>query len=146
MSSEVNAQLRQLVADRAYHVCEYCLLHEEDTFWGCQIDHIISRKHDGASVPENLAWACACCNNYKGSDIATLVGQPPRLSRLYHPRKDRWSDCFRLAGYRIEPHNTLGAAIERMLQLNQDSRLRERAALGQTGRYPTIEALARMKE
>lgn len=100
----------------------------------------------GISVLENLAWACASCNNYKGSDIATLVGQPPRLSRLYHPRTDRWSNCFRLSGYRIEPHNTPGAATEKLLQFNQDSRLRERAALGQTGRYPTIEALARMKE
>jgi hypothetical protein len=146
MSSEVNAQQRRLVAERGYHVCEYCLLHEDDTFWGCQIDHIISRKHAGSSDLENLAWACACCNNYKGSDIATLVGQPPLLSRLYHPRTDRWSECFRLNGYRIEPHNAPGAATEKLLRLNQDSRLRERAALGQTGRYPTIEALARMKE
>ncbi len=146
MSSEVNAQQRRLVADRSYHVCEYCLLHEDDTFWGCQIDHIISRKHGGNSDVDNLAWAYACCNNYKGSDIATLVGQPPLLSRLYHPRTDRWSECFRLNGYRIEAHNAPGAATEKLLQLNQESRLRERAALGQTGRYPTIEALARMKE
>jgi len=146
MSSEVKAQQRQQVADRAYHVCEYCLLHEDDTFWGCQIDHIISRKHGGASVPGNLAWACACCNNHKGSDIATLVGQPPRLSRLYHPRQERWIDCFRLHGYRIEANNLPGTATEKLLQLNQDSRLRGRAALGQTGRYPAIEALARMKE
>jgi len=146
MSSEVNAGQRQQVADRAYHVCEYCLVHEDDTFWGCQIDHIISRKHGGISDSANLAWACACCNNFKGSDIATLVGRPPRLSRLYHPRKDRWTDCFRLVGYRIEPNNTLGIATEQLLQLNEDSRLRERAALGLTGRYPAIEVLARMKE
>jgi hypothetical protein len=59
---------------------------------------------------------------------------------------DRWSDSFLLNGYRIEPNNTPGTGTEKLLQLNQDSRLRERAALGQTGRYPTIEALARMKE
>ena len=45
MGSEVNQRLRQLVADRAYHVCEYCLIYEDDTFWGCQVDHIISLKH-----------------------------------------------------------------------------------------------------
>jgi hypothetical protein len=146
MSSEVNSQQRQMVADRAYHVCEYCLLHEDDTFWGCQIDHIISRKHGGTSDSGNLAWACACCNNYKGSDIATLVGQPPRLSRLFHPRQEKWSDCFRLQAYRIEPNNTAGAATEKVLQLNTESRLRERAALRATGRFPTIESLARMKE
>jgi len=47
MASEVSERLRRQVAERAYHVCEYCLLHEDDTFWGCQIDHIISRKHGG---------------------------------------------------------------------------------------------------
>ena len=146
MSSEVNAQQRQQVAGRAYHVCEYCLLHEEDTFWGCQIDHSISRKHGGNSDLENLAWACASCNNYKGSDISTLVGHPLCLTRLYHPRQDRWSDCFRINSYRIEPHNAPGLATEKLLQLNQNSRVLERAVLGRTGRYPTIEALARMKE
>ena len=48
MSSEVSERLRRLVAERAYHVCEYCLIHEEDTFWGCQLDYIISRKHRGS--------------------------------------------------------------------------------------------------
>jgi hypothetical protein len=116
------------------------------TRFGAAIDLIISLKHGGLSTLENVAWACACCNNYKGSDIATLVGQPPRLSRLYHPREDSWSGGFRLHGYRIEPNNTPGAATEKLLQFNQDSRLRERATLAHTGRYPTIEALAGMKE
>ena len=57
------------INERAYHVSEYCLVHEDDTFWGCQVDHIISRKHGGATEPGNLAWACACCNNTKGSDL-----------------------------------------------------------------------------
>lgn len=35
---------------------------------------------------------------------------------------------------------------ERLLQLNHHSRLREREILAEAGRYPTIEALARMKE
>ncbi len=59
MASDVSDALRRQVADRAYHVCEYCLIHEDDTFWGCQIDHIISRKHGGPTESANLAWACA---------------------------------------------------------------------------------------
>lgn len=42
MASEVSERLRRQVAERAYHVCEYCLIHEDDTFWGSQVDHIIS--------------------------------------------------------------------------------------------------------
>jgi len=146
MASDIGERLRRLVADRAYHVCEYCLIHEEDTFWGCQIDHVISRKHGGATEPGNLAWACACCNAAKGSDLGSLVGQPPQLTRLFHPRSDRWSDNFHLRGAQIQPVTVVGSATEKLLQFNQDHRLRERGVLADSGRYPSIEALARMKE
>ena len=146
MGTDVSERLRRQVAERAYHVCEYCLVHEDDTFWGCQVDHIISRKHSGDSRLGNLAWACAYCNNNKGSDLGTLAGQPPRLHRLFHPRTDRWDGCFLLRGVRIGSINALGEATVKLLQINHDSRLRERETLAETGRYPTIEALARMKE
>ena len=146
MHADVSARLRQQVAERAYHVCEYCLIHEHDTLWGCEVDHIISRKHGGASDGSNLAWACAVCNGYKGSDVATIVGQPPQLSRLFHPRQDRWSDCFQLTAVVIDPLNQTGAATGKLLRINEPNRLLERSELLQIGRYPTIEALARMKE
>lgn len=146
MATDVSERLRRQVAERAYHVCEYCLIHEDDTFWGCQVDHIISRKHDGPTESANLAWACACCNNHKGSDLGTLVGQPSQLHRLFHPRSDRWRDCFTLNGARIDQINAAGEAAVKLLQFNHQSRLRERETLAAIGRYPTIEALARMKE
>ena len=146
MSTAVSERLRREVADRAYRVCEYCLVHEQDTFWGCQVDHIISRKHGGPTEAENLAWAGATCNNTKGTDLGERVGQPPGLVRLFHPRSDRWSQCFQLLGVRIEPANPVGEATVKLLQLNHDSRQRERQMLALVGRFPTIEALARMKE
>lgn len=146
MSKEIPERLRQQVADRAYHVCEYCLMHEDDTFWGCEVDHIISRKHGGLSSPENLAFACARCNGRKGSDICTLVGDPRRLVRLYHPRQDRWGDCFALDGISIESLNDFGTATVNLLHLNDETNLKERRILSQLCRYPTLEALARMKE
>ena len=146
MASEVSERLRREVAERAYRVCEYCLIHEYDTFWGCQIDHIISRKHGGPTESANLAWACACCNNSKGSDLGTLVGPLPKLTRLFHPRSDRWAECFHLHGVRIDPANAVGEGTTKLLQINDDNRVRERQVLAAVGRYPTIEALARMKE
>jgi hypothetical protein len=146
MGSDVSERLRRQVAERAYHVCEYCLIHEDDTFWGCQVDHIVSRKHGGPTEPGNLAWACACCNNNKGSDLGTLVGEPPQLVRLFHPRTDRWSQSFQLNGVRIEASDPAGEATVKLLQFNHDTRLRERDVLAEAARYPTIEALARMKE
>ena len=146
MASDVSDALRRYVAERAYHVCEYCLVHEEDTFWGCQVDHIISRKHGGASEAANLAWACAACNNSKGSDLAGLAGQPPELVRLFHPRSDRWAECFQLHAVHIEPLDLVGETTVRLLRMNEINRVRERAVLAEAGRYPTLEALARMRE
>ena len=58
MSNDISAALRRLVADRAYRICEYCLVHEEDVYHGCEVDHILSVKHDGLTLAENLAYAC----------------------------------------------------------------------------------------
>jgi len=68
------------------------------------------------------------------------------LVRLFHPRSDRWGDSFLLSGVRIDPANVVGEGTAKLLQLNHTNRLRERETLAETGRYPTVEALARMKE
>lgn len=146
MSSSVSDLIRRRVGERAYLVCEYCLIHEDDTFWGCQVDHIISRKHGGSEELENLAFACACCNANKGSDIASLAGNPPRVTRLFHPRRDRWLRHFHSAKEFIEPVDDVGEATAKLLQLNHPNRIEEREFLSRAGRYPTVEALARMKE
>src|SRR5258708_22882541 len=96
MATDVSERLRRQVAERASHVCEYCLMHEDDTFWGCEVDHIISRKHQGETNEANLAFACAVCNSFKGSDIGTWVGQPAVLTRFFHPLTDRWLAHFSL--------------------------------------------------
>src|SRR5687767_6386471 len=123
MANDVSDALRRHVADRAYHVCEYCLIHEDDTFWGCQVDHTISRKHGGSTEMANLAWACASCNNSKGSDLGTLVGPRSALTRLFHPRTDRWAKCFQLHGVQIDPAGAVGEATLKLLQINESNRL-----------------------
>ena len=36
----IGADLRRRVVLRAERLCEYCLIHEDDTFYGCEVDHI----------------------------------------------------------------------------------------------------------
>src|SRR5438045_838759 len=98
MSRFINEDLRQFVAARAYHSCEYCLIHESDTVFGCEIDHIISIKHGGATEAENLAYACAFCNRYKGTDLGSLLSRTGELTRFFSPRLDLWADHFELNG------------------------------------------------
>ena len=46
--------LVELVWQRAQSRCEYCQLAQAHSVLTFEIDHIIARKHDGATVPENL--------------------------------------------------------------------------------------------
>ena len=145
MSSYVSAALRRRVAERARYLCEYCLIAEADTFFGCEVDHVISEKHGGDTTFDNLAYACVFCNRHKGSDIGSIDSEQEALTRFYHPRKDRWSGHFALEGAETKPLTPIGTVTVRILQINTAERLLEREALQQAGRYPTPAAQERMK-
>jgi hypothetical protein len=146
MRSYVGEELRRLVAARAEHICEYCLIHEDDTFLGCEVDHIISVKHGGPTVADNLTYACAFCNRQKGSDIGSILWRTGEFIRFFNPRTDRWSQHFRLEGVVVQPQTGIGEVTTPILDLNHSDRLLERQTLLAVGRYPTISALTRMKQ
>ena len=73
--SYVSVTLRGQIIERAFHSCEYCLIHVDYTTLIHEIDHVIAEKHGGATTLDNLAYACAQCNRNKGSDIAPLTRQ-----------------------------------------------------------------------
>src|SRR4051812_39538867 len=94
MSSDVSDALRRFLADRAFHVCEYCLVHETDCYLGCEADHVLSVKHGGLTIPENLAYACFHCNRHKGTDLGSISRITGSLVRFYNPRLDIWKEHF----------------------------------------------------
>lgn len=140
MSGSISASLRRLVVSRAAHLCEYCLVHEDDTFYGCEVDHIISVKHGGETRENNLAYACLFCNRAKGSDIASRSPETGELIRFFNPRLDRWSDHFRIDGITIVPLTSIGEATTRIFHFNEEDRLLEREELKDGGRYPPAAA------
>ena len=146
MTNDISPETRLIVANRANHVCEYCLVAEEDAYFKFQVEHIISRKHGGSSEIENLALACVYCNRHKGTDIGTLVPGRRDLVRLYHPRTNRWRNHFHLNGVIIEPISEIAEATIRILQMNHDDRTLEREILTKCGRYPSQGALLLITE
>ncbi len=72
MADAISQQLRREVWARAGDRCEYCLMDEAVLVWGCEVDHIVSRKHGGATELSNLAFSCARCNRAKGTDIGSV--------------------------------------------------------------------------
>lgn len=141
----ISVELRRQVISRAESICEYCLIHEDDTFFGCHVDHIISEKHGGLTTADNLALACSLCNLRKGSDIASLT-DAGILTRLYNPRTDTWSQHFALADADIEPLTATGEVTASLLQFNISERVLERQELIETHIYPSEAAYKRLRD
>jgi 5-methylcytosine-specific restriction endonuclease McrA len=115
--------------ERAQYRCEYCRIHEDDSFLGFQVDHVISIKHGGETKLENLAWSCFACNNNKGSDIATILFPDKRLVRLFNPREEVWEEHFEVISAVIHPTSEIGEATIKLLKMNEVDRIIERQAL-----------------
>lgn len=126
MSRYIPELLRQLVAQRAMYQCEYCHTTHEEAFFPFQIDHIISLKHGGTTISENLAYACFLCNNTKGSDVGTVLLPNVTFIRLFNPRTDRWEKHFELTNGVFYPKTLVGEATIKVLALNDIERVIER--------------------
>lgn len=69
-----------------------------------------------------------CATNKKGSDLASL-DPAKKLTPLYHPRQDCWSEHFQLNGAEFIPLTPIGRVTLRLLQLNRSDRIKERKLL-----------------
>jgi hypothetical protein len=145
MTEYVSSDLRRSVAARAESTCEYCLVHEDDTYFGCEVDHVISLKHGGSTTIDNLAFACFSCNRQKGTDIGSR-SSADEFVRFFNPRTDRWSEHFRLDGVIIRPLTAIGEVTARILNFNSIERLLERQDLIDLKRYPSAAAIARTEK
>ena len=139
MTRYVTEALRREVRERVSLRCEYCRVHEDDTYLPHELDHVIAEKHGGFTTSENLALACFFCNRHKGSDIASIDPVTGALTPLFNPRTQDWNDHFRLEGPRIVSKTPEGRVSVRVLRLNDRERLVERQTLIRTGRYPTTQ-------
>lgn len=128
--------LRQLVAKRAGHKCEYCRIDEQYSIYSHEIDHIIPEKHRGETTESNLCYACLDCNRNKGSDFASFDPVTGEVALLYNPRQDQWADHFELDGAQIIPLTAKGRVTEFILKLNNPKLLLNRQRLVKLRRYP----------
>ena len=137
MPDGIGKNLRREIAERARGCCEYCLTPEWILLAGCEVDHVISRKHGGITDASNLAFACARCNHAKGSDIGSLAPGTGQYCRLFNPRIDCWEDHFALEGSLIVGRTDVAQVTVNILRLNDPERLAERVLLQQIGEYPS---------
>jgi hypothetical protein len=81
---------------------------------------IIAKKHRGPDDDDNLAWACIFCNLYKGPNLASLDPETGALTRLFHPRLDRWDDHFRQDVASIVGLTAVGRTTCWLLEMNSE--------------------------
>ncbi len=146
MTSYVAAELRRLVVARANRLCEYCLIHEDETYLGCQVEHVVAEKHHGVTEADNLAFACTFCNRAKGTDIGSIAPSCGEFVRFFNPRSDHWATHFRLHDAIIEPLTPIGEATAKILRFNDPDRIAECELLGRINRYPPHQAAGYLAE
>jgi HNH endonuclease len=130
MSRYISKKLHKLIVTRANNRCEYCRYPFNDGWSVFHIEHIISLKHGGLTVENNLAFACLVCNMHKGSDIATILQPDTEVVRLFHPRKDNWTEHFEIAQTgEIVPKTNVGEATIKLLCMNSHDSIDERRIL-----------------
>ncbi|MBV6624075.1 MAG: HNH endonuclease [Rivularia sp. (in: Bacteria)] len=122
----ISVALRRQVEQRANYSCEYCLLRSDVAFYSHEVDHIIAVKHGGATDAENLAFTCWRCNRHKGTDLGSFDPQTGEFSFLFHPRKQKWEEHFRMENFNIQGLTAEGRTTANLLQLNIDERIAER--------------------
>jgi hypothetical protein len=132
----MNAPLIRLIWERAQGRCEYCQVGQEFERITFEIDHIISQKHEGPTIAENLALSCPHCNVFKGSDISGLDPRTGKLTPLFHPRRQKWSRHFRWEGPYLRGRTASGRVTVSLLKINDAFRVELRGELIEEGVFP----------
>ncbi|SPE62887.1 hypothetical protein SBV1_940022 [Verrucomicrobia bacterium] len=86
-------------------------------------------KHGGPDNAENLALACPDCNLLKGPNLTGLDPSTERVVRLFHPRRDQWTEHFIQEGPRISGKTPVGRVTVSLLKVNDPHRLEIRALI-----------------
>jgi 5-methylcytosine-specific restriction endonuclease McrA len=134
MSQNIPKYLRKAAASRANFCCEYCRIPNIDSYYGFQVDHIVSRKHGGKTTINNLAYACPDYNRYKGTDLGTFLENPLILVRFFNPRLDNWNEHFDTNNSGLIISKTeIGTATIKIFAINHPDRIIERQLLWQLG-------------
>jgi hypothetical protein len=128
--------LSRLAWERAGGRCEYCRLSQADSRLAFEIDHVIARKHSGATTGPNLALSCFYCNSFKGPNIAGIDPRTRRVVRLFNPRRQKWDRHFRWSGPRLVGRTAVGRATVAVLMMNHPQAVALRRSLIAEGRFP----------
>jgi hypothetical protein len=134
--SDIPAALRQFVAQRARHTCEYCGLSQAGQEATFHIDHVVPRAAGGQTAADNLALACVSCSLRKAARQRAVDPHSGHEVTLYNPRQDIWDEQFQWDGVFLLGLTTVGRATVAALHMNRPLILAIRQEETLLGRHP----------
>lgn len=104
------------------------------------VEHIIPRAHGGKTTFGNLCLSCHRCNQYKGDWIEARDHATGEITRLFHPRLQRWHEHFEWSrdGTKIIGKTVCGRATVEALRLNNEEIVASRDIWAILGFHPPI--------
>lgn len=94
-----------------------------------EVDHIRPTSRGGTEELDNLALACRVCNLRKYDYIEAIDPVTQKISRLFHPRQDNWSEHFAKPPdlpYHIVGKTQIGRVTVARLDMNSSLQSRAR--------------------
>ena len=127
-----------LVADRAFHRCEYCHAPELVFNFPFEVEHIVPTSRGGTNAEINLALACRSCNLRKGIRISEIDPESNIEVRLFNPREDLWEEHFQVNSETglIIGITSIGRVTVKCLELNSQSQVIARQLWIRLGLFP----------
>jgi hypothetical protein len=134
--SDWPATVQELVARRALHRCEYCLMHQRLQVATFHIEHVIPASAGGTDDASNLALACPSCSLHKSNRTSAIEPNAQTHVPLFNPRAQDWRDHFQWIGYQLKAKTVVGSATIALLRLNHDRRIEVRIVEELFGLFP----------
>jgi hypothetical protein len=129
-------EITRLVQERAGRRCEYCRMHQALQGATFHVEHVLPRSRGGATVVENLAWACPSYNLHKSDRTEARDPDSGALVPLFNPRTQPWTAHFAFVNDQIVGRTATGRATVQLLDLNHPRRVLVRQAAALFGLFP----------
>ena len=132
--------LKEQVAERAFHRCEYCVSQVFFSSSPFSTEHILPKAKGGSDTLENLALACQGCNNFKYTHTSVVDPVTGELALIYNPRQHKWSEHFQwnkdlLLLIGLSP---TGRGTIEQLKLNREGVINQRRILRKSNLHPPV--------
>ena len=134
--SDIPATLRDEVAARAGHRCEYCGLSQAGQEAAFHVDHVKPRVAGGPTAGSNLALACVSCSLRKWARRSAPDPATGEEVPLFDPCGQAWADHFRWVGASVVGLTPSGRATAAALAMNRPMAVAIRLEEAERGRHP----------